>query len=213
MKIDIKGVVVDNDDGWIYDLLEFDHTTPRQVSEALGAANNEPIDVYINSPGGSVAAGVEIYSMLLTRNNVSIHVCGRACSVASVIMCAGRSDITPAGMVMIHNVSMRAEGDKTDMKHAAEILDTADRAIAAAYCKKTGRAEDEILQMMSKETWLTANEAVELGFADSITAGAAPFALAASASGMLPEKLIGELKNKNARARAELELLKLKAVY
>lgn len=213
MNIDIKGAVVDNDDGWVYELLEMEHTTPRQVSGKLSAAGNEPIDVYINSPGGSVAAGVEIYSMLLTRNNVNIHVFGRACSVASVIMCAGRSDITPAGMVMMHNVSMCASGDKRDMAHAAEILNTADRAIAAAYCKKTGRAEDEILQMMSGETWLTANEAVELGLADSIVDGTNTFALTASAYGMLPEKLIGELKNKNAQARAELELLRLGAAY
>ena len=215
--INIKGVIVSNTDRWIYDFFGVENTAPASVIKAVETArkSGERVDVYINSPGGDISAGADIYSALRGYSDVHIHITGQACSAASVIACAGRSDISPVGMVMIHNVSMAAEGDNRDMSHAATVLKTADKSIASAYVEKTGRSMEEMLGLMAKETWLTADEAVELGLVDEISApatGAAPagMKLCAAAIPLLPEKLLAEMRNKGAKARAELDLLKIR---
>ena len=216
MRVDIKGVIAADEDGWIYDFFGYENTTPSVVKKAIEKARNEKanrLDVYINSGGGNLAAGTEIYSELASACifDMKIHVI-QACSAASVIMCAGKSDITPAGMVMIHNVSMAAEGDNRDMIHAAGVLKTADKAVASAYSVKSGRSMEEMLDLMSKETWLTAQQAVDLGLVDEIAVpmGQAIPQLAASMSGMIPQKMIEAMREKRMEAIAELELLKIR---
>ena len=115
-------------------------------------------------------------------------------------------------MVMIHNVSMSAEGDNRDMSHAADVLKTADKAVANAYVAKSGRSMEEMLGLMAKETWLTAQQAVELGLIDEIAVpeGQSIPQLAASMSGMIPQKMITAMREKRMEAIAELELLRLK---
>ena len=169
--IDIRGDIISNDDKWIYDWLEWDATCPRDVSEAIrNNPKGERITVLINSGGGSVFAGNEIYSLLRGRDDVDIQIQSVAGSAASVIAMANHSEISPVGMIMIHNVSIRgASGDYHDMKKNAEILQQMNAALAAAYTAKTGKPEDEILRMMDRETWITANQALELGFVDAIT--------------------------------------------
>lgn len=169
--IDIRGDIISNDDKWIYDWLEWDATCPRDVSEAIqNNPKGERITVLINSGGGSVFAGNEIYSLLHGRDDVDIQIQSMAGSAASVIAMANHSEISPVGMIMIHNVSIRgASGDYHDMKKNAEILQQMNAALAAAYTAKTGKPEDEILKMMDRETWITANQALEMGFVDAIT--------------------------------------------
>lgn len=169
--IDIRGDIISNDDKWIYDWLEWDATCPRDVSEAIqNNPKGERITVLINSGGGSVFAGNEIYSLLRGRDDVDIQIQSVAGSAASVIAMANHSEISPVGMIMIHNVSIcGASGDYHDMKKNAEILQQMNAALAAAYTAKTGKPEDEILRMMDRETWITANQALEMGFVDAIT--------------------------------------------
>lgn len=196
MKIDIKGVIVSNDDKWIYEYLEWDAVCPRDVLKQIetAEANGEQLDVYINSGGGDVFAGNEIYAALRAyRGGVKIHVVGCAASAASVIMCAGYSDIIPSALVMVHNVSGRASGDHHAMEHAGETLRTANKAIAAAYTAKTGRTEAEILAMMDAETWLTAAQAVQMGLVNEIAGEA--LQLTAFAGEMLSRTTIAKLKN------------------
>lgn len=219
MKIDIKGVIVANDDKWVYDWFDMDAVAPREVLTALDRAPNERADVYINSPGGSVFAGGEIYDALRAHpGGVQIHVTGHAASAASMIMCAGPCDISPTALVMIHNVSGGAQGDYHTMDATSETLKKANQAVAAAYRHKTGKSEEELLALMDKETWMTAQEAIEAGFADSLTESARPLPLTASLSGMLPQAVIDKLRAERAKhphmtaqdkARAELELLTL----
>ena len=216
MRLDIKGVISSESDGWIYDFWGIENCTASVVRKAVEKARNEKagrLDVYINSGGGDLSAGVEMYTELASAAvwDMKIHVV-QACSAASVIMCAGKSDISPAGMVMIHNVSMSAEGDNRDMSHAAEVLKTADRAVANAYVAKSGRSMEEMLGLMAKETWLTAQQAVELGLIDEIAVpeGQSIPQLAASMSGMIPQKMITAMREKRMEAIAELELLRLK---
>ena len=213
-RIDIKGVIISNDDAWIYDLFGIENVSFTKVLKGLNESRekNETADIFINSPGGDLAAGVEIYEELRQYGNVKIHVM-QACSAASVIMCAGPSEISPAGMVMIHNVSGRFGGDHNDMKHAEGVLKTADRSVAGAYEYKTGKPVSEWLTKMNAETWLTASEAVELGLIDKISEGNTGNipALAAAASGLLPEKVLATMRDKRNKARAELQLLALKS--
>ena len=169
-RIDIKGDIVCNEIGKFYDWFKWDCTTPRKVADVIAtAAPDEPLDVYINSGGGYVDAGNEIYSTLLShRERVTIHIESIAASAASIIAMAGRSEISPVGIMMIHNVSGGASGDYHEMEKTAEILKQYNAALCAAYCAKTGKKLDDMLKLMDRETWLTAEQAVRMGFVDKI---------------------------------------------
>lgn len=213
MRADIKGPIVSDDEGWIYDYFGVQHCSPAKIRSAIEQAktDGDTLEVYINSGGGDLTAGTEIYAELSQVKNLKIHVI-QACSAASVIMCAGKSDITPAGMVMIHNVSMWAEGDNRDMSHAADVLKAADRAVAGAYTTKSGKSMEEMLGLMAKETWLSAAQAVELGLVDEIAVpeGQNIPRMVASMGGMIPQKMITAMREKSMEAIAELELLKIR---
>ena len=170
MEIDVRGDIVVNDDKWIYDWMEWDSTCPDDVKSALQTMPaGEKLVVNINSGGGSVMAGQEIYSLLHGRQDVEIHIQSLAGSAASVIAMANTCKMSPVATIMIHNVSMSgASGDYHDMQKNAEILKTMNSALAEAYVAKTGKTKDEILKMMDKETWITAGQALEMGFIDEV---------------------------------------------
>lgn len=170
IQINVNGDIISNDDKWIYDWLEWDSTCPNDVKNALATkSENEKLTVLVNSGGGSVMAGQEIYSLLRGRNDVEIKVQSLAGSAASVIAMANHCEISPVAMIMIHNVSMSgASGDYHDMQKNAEILRQMNTALASAYVAKTGKTSEEILKLMDRETWLTANQALEMGFVDRI---------------------------------------------
>lgn len=223
MRIDIKGAIIPNDDKWIYDWLEWEATCPKDVTSAIEKANGDKLDVYINSGGGSIFAGSEIYAALQEYGGqVQIHVVGLAASAASVIACAAQSDITPTAMLMVHNVSGGAEGDYHDMDKTSEILQKANETIAAAYVAKSGMTEADALAMMDKETWLSAKDAVEKGLIDKIAEPKNLQLVAAFNSPLLPQSAIEKIRNTVKRpleneadifmcktAQAKLKLIKL----
>ena len=170
MEIDVRGDIIGNDDKWIYDWLEWDSTCPDDVKSALQTMPaGEKLIVNINSGGGSVMAGQEIYSLLHGRQDVEIHIQSLAGSAASVIAMANTCKMSPVATIMIHNVSMSgASGDYHDMQKNVEILKIMNSALAEAYVAKTGKTKDEILKMMDKETWITASQALEMGFIDEV---------------------------------------------
>lgn len=176
MQINVNGDIISNDDKWIYDWLEWDSTCPNDIKNALATkSENEKLTVLVNSGGGSVMAGQEIYSLLSGRSDVEIKVQSLAGSAASVIAMANHCEISPVAMIMIHNVSMSgASGDYHDMQKNAEILRQMNAALAGAYTAKTGRPQEEILKLMDRETWLTANQALEMGFVDGISTDEKP---------------------------------------
>ena len=141
MEIDVRGDIIGNDDKWIYDWMEWDSTCPDDVKSALQTMPaGEKLIVNINSGGGSVMAGQEIYSLLHGRQDVEIHIQSLAGSAASVIAMANTCKMSPVATIMIHNVSMsRASGDYHDMQKNAEILKTMNSALAEAYVAKTGK--------------------------------------------------------------------------
>ena len=168
-RINIYGVIIPNDYKWFYDYLEEDSACPREVQNLLDEANGEEIEVYINSPGGIIEAGSEIYTALREyQGEIKIKVVGQACSAASIIAMAGYCEMSPTALMMVHCVSTRASGNHSDMEHIADVLRTADDALSNAYTSKTGLSKKEILDMMEKETWLTAEQAKEKGLIDEI---------------------------------------------
>ncbi len=174
MILNIKGDIVSNEYKEIYGWFGLDCTCPADVHAAIETLpKGDMLTVKINSGGGDVLAGQEIYAALRERADVRIEIESMAASAASIIAMAGHSSISPIGMLMIHNVSSVAAGNKRDMKKEAEVLDQFDNALASAYIEKTGMERDEILKLMDRETWLTADRAIELGFVDEITAPAA----------------------------------------
>lgn len=171
--VQIKGDIVVNEYAEFYDWFGWECTCPKSVKAILDATpKDEPIDVYINSGGGHVTAGQEIYSMLRQDSRTRIHIQGMACSAASIIAMAGQSDMSPVAMLMIHNVCGGATGDFHEMEKAKQELKAMNEALANAYAVKTGMDMQKLLSLMDKETWLTANQCVEYGFVDSIDAPA-----------------------------------------
>lgn len=170
--VTVNGDIICNDMKWIYDWLEYESCCPADVKNVIAelTGENEELKVIINSPGGDVQAGQEIYSILKDiKNPVTINVQSMAASAASMIAMAGDTvKMSPVALLMIHNASTCTSGDYRDMQHTADVLQTVNTAIMQAYIAKTGKTEDELKDMMDRETWLTANQCIEHGFADEI---------------------------------------------
>lgn len=169
-RIKIKGTIVSNDDKKIYDWCEIEAVCPREIEEALEKSSTEDITVEINSGGGDVFAGNEIYYLLNSyKGKVTVDVSGLAASAATVIaMGADKIRMVPSGLFMIHNVSSSASGDYRVMDEASGVLKTANKAICSAYKHKTGLSEKKLLELMNEEKFMTAEEAKYLGFIDEI---------------------------------------------
>lgn len=197
VRIEIRGVIVPDDDLWIYEWFDMTATSPQTVRDALKTADGDDVVVVINSTGGDVQAGQEMYTALRSyEGNVTIQVFSLAASAASVVAMAGPSEISPVAQLMIHNVSCRAAGDHRDMEHTAQVLINANEALAAAYVAKTGKSKEDILALMAEETWFTAEQAVQEGFIDRIMfaetqTASQPLRLAASyGADLLPQNVI-----------------------
>ena len=169
IRIDIKGYIIGNDSKAVYDWLGLESTCPNDVLKKLNKANGKDVEVYINSGGGDIFAGSEIYTALRGyKGNVIINIVGLAASSASVIAMAGYSKISPTALFMIHNVSTYASGDYKALEKEAGTLKIANKSISNAYKEKTGLNDNELLKLMDNETWLTAEQCVELKFVDEV---------------------------------------------
>ena len=146
-----------------------DDVTPALFKSDLDSGKG-PITVWINSPGGDVWAAAQIYNMLLSYvGKVTVKIDGLAASAASVIAMAGDEVlVSPVSMLMIHNPSTMAMGDKDDLAQAISMLDSVKDSILNAYVKKTGLSKNKLSKLMDDETWMDANKAVELHFADRV---------------------------------------------
>ena len=133
-------------------------------------AGNGDITVWINSPGGDCVAAAQIYNMLANyKGNVTVKIDGIAASAASVIAMAGtRVLMSPVSMMMIHNPATMAVGDHTEMEKAIGMLEGVKDSIINAYAIKTGMSRAKLSRLMDAETWMDANSAVKMGFADGV---------------------------------------------
>ena len=146
-----------------------DDVTPKMFHDELFAGKG-PVTVWLNSPGGDCIAASQIYTMLMDyKDDVTIKIDGIAASAASVIAMAGtRVLMAPTALMMIHNPMTMAYGNQADMEKAIEMLDEVKESIMNAYEIKTSLSRAKLSHLMDSETWMNANKAIELGFADDI---------------------------------------------
>jgi len=197
-KIQVKGTIVSNDDKWIYEWFDMEATSPKDITKSIIEANGQELEVEINSGGGSVFAGSEIYTALKDyKGNVTVKIVGIAASAASVIAMAGNKVlISPTAQIMIHNVSSVARGDYRDLQREAEIIKNYNTSIANAYRLKTNMSQSELLKLMNNETWLNAQQAKEKGFADEVMFDLGNQLIASyGQSQMIPQEVIEKIRN------------------
>lgn len=146
-----------------------DDVTPQLFKDELMSGSGN-ITVWINSPGGDCVAAAQIYNMLMDyKGDVTVKIDGIAASAASVIAMAGTKVlVSPVSMLMIHNPMTAAFGNSDEMQKAIEMLGSVKDSIINAYEIKTGLSRAKLSHLMDAETWMDANKAVELGFADEI---------------------------------------------
>ena len=146
-----------------------DGITPSAFRDELEAEEGD-VTVWINSPGGNVFCGAEIYNMLCDyKGKVTVKIDAIAASAASVIAMAGdRVLISPVGILYLHDPMTVACGNTRDMEKAITTLNEVKESLINAYVKKSGLSRNKVAKLMSEETWLNARKAVEYGFADEI---------------------------------------------
>lgn len=146
-----------------------DDVTPQLFKEELLAGTGD-ITVWINSPGGDCVAAAQIYNMLMEyKGNVTVKIDGIAASAASVIAMAGTKVLmSPVSMMMIHNPATIAWGNHAEMQKAIDMLAEVKESIINAYETKTRMSRTKLAHLMDAETWMDANKAMELGFADAM---------------------------------------------
>lgn len=166
----IQGDIVDDDDAWIYEWMGTQSASPNTFRTELAQYAGMPIDVWIDSNGGSVFAAAGIYNALMEhKGGVTVKIDGKAMSAASVIAMAGTTvQMSPVATMMIHDPLISAQGYASDLRKAADVLDTIKESIMNAYQLKTNKSRAEISQMMDDVTYMDAATAVKNGFADSI---------------------------------------------
>lgn len=155
----------------IYDEIGFWGVQASDFRAALAAVKEDEIIVEINSPGGDVFAGAAIYNMLkASGKQITSKVMGVAASAASLIAMAGDTIEMPKNsFMMVHNPWGFAMGNADEMRETAEVLDKIGSSMLATYQAKTGLPEDQLRALLAKDTWMTADEALELGFATTVT--------------------------------------------
>lgn len=161
-----------SDGGW---LSSESDVSSYQISKELSELDtSKPLTVYINSYGGEVAEGIAIYNQLKRFERCKTVVDGYAASIASVIFMAGKERVmSPSSLLFIHNAWMRTAGNSEQLRKDADDLEKITAASMQAYLEHVNIGEDKLKEMLDAETWLNADEAVEMGFATEKTAAGA----------------------------------------
>ena len=146
-----------------------DEITPQLFRDELFSGEGD-ITIWLNSPGGDCVAASQIYAMLMDyKGNVTVKIDGIAASAASVIAMAGTKVLmSPTALMMVHNPLTIAIGDSEEMQKAIDMLAEVKESIINAYQIKSSQSRAKISHWMDAETWMNANKAIELGFADGI---------------------------------------------
>lgn len=155
----LNGVVASDD---------FENTISHKKIEAALKGSDKNIVIKLASGGGDAFEGINIYNYLKSlKNHVTIEITSIAASAASIIAMAGDKIVMHTGSnMMIHEASTFAFGSKTDIRKTLNALESVDKSIVEVYYNRTGVDKNEIIDMMAKETWMTADEAIKQKFAD-----------------------------------------------
>ena len=154
----------------IYDEIGFWGVQAKDFISELSGITAKVVNVEINSPGGDAFAGLAIYNALKSSGKeIVVKVMGVAASAASLIAMAGDKIIMPKNtFMMVHNPWSFAMGNADELRDTADTLDKIGASLQATYVSRTGQSEDKIKELLSKDTWLTADESLELGFATEV---------------------------------------------
>lgn len=179
MDVQMRGTIMP--DEWADIMRHFGYTDVCCPADFRAAVESEEdIDVYVNSDGGSLIAGTEIYSILAEhKGKVTAHIQSRAASAATVAMMACAEVVAePVSLICVHNPSTYAEGDSRTMRHTAEELENVKSSIILAYSGRLKKTEEEISELMDKDMWIDARTALSYGLIDKIAErGARPAVL------------------------------------
>lgn len=178
MRAQLNGYIVADEDAWVYRFFGYTVSSPGDIRRAV--AENPPgetLTLEVNSPGGSMFAGFEMYSVLRGAEcDTEAEIQSLAASAASTAMLGCRRvKATPVAQVMVHNPAVTADGNQYDHRKTAEDLEKFAQSILNAYELKCQgkRTRAELEAMMDAETWLPVQEAVEAGLVDEIIGGGA----------------------------------------
>jgi ATP-dependent protease ClpP protease subunit len=161
----LSGVVAKPD--WIDRMLDIETINAQDIAEALDDVDMDVL-IRLNSGGGDAFEGIEIYNYLKNHpSHITIEVTALAASAASIIAESGDEVIMDTGSsMMIHEASTIAWGNKNEIRKTLNALETIDDSIVDIYMERTGLSKEELDELLSNETWMTADEAVQKGFAD-----------------------------------------------
>ena len=154
----------------IYDEIGVHGITAKTFLEDLKKLKGKDVTIHINSTGGDVFQGQAIYTALKNyTGKVTVKIEGLAASMATIIaLAADRVEMTSNSLFMIHSPMSNVFGNKSQMRKQINALEKVETTMLSVYKAKTNISEDEIEQMMARETWLSAHEALELGFVDEV---------------------------------------------
>lgn len=186
-----------------------DATSADDVRKALEGVSGD-IRILLNSSGGDVFQGIEIYNFLRSlENRVTVKVTALAASAASIIAMGADEVIMETGSsMMIHEASTFAYGNKNDIRKTLNALETIDNSIIDIYFNKTGIDREKLINYVNSETWFTADEAVDLGFANKVDSSSDDVA-----SISVSDEIISKLINSSEFASLVAKNIKFKNVY
>ena len=166
----MNGEVIPSDYADVYDYLGYENINPKAIKQALSDADGSDVTLEINSPGGYVDAGSEIYTALKEyQGQVTAKITGQACSAASwIALAADRVEMSPTAQIMIHRASTMSIGNSDDLASDLNALNSLDKSFVDLYSQRTGLDAQEVYRLMCNTTWMNAKEAVDKGFADEI---------------------------------------------
>ena len=199
VTIQMNGEVIPSDYADVYDYLGYENINPKTVKQALSDADGSDVTLEINSPGGYVDAGSEIYTALKEyQGQVTAKITGQACSAASwIALAADRVEMSPTAQMMIHRASTMSIGNSDDLASDLNALNSLDKSFVDLYSQRTGLDAQEIYRLMCNTTWMNAKEAVDKGFADEIMFQNSNQPALVNADGSLSVKpdMINKIKN------------------
>ena len=157
-----------------------DGNTSSWLLGQLRECGGEDVTLHINSDGGDVFEAVAMQAAVRSHpGKVTAVVEGLAASAATVVMAAAEEcSIVDGSMVMVHDPWSFVQGGADEMRSTADMLDKIRDSIADAYARKTGMGRDECAALMAEETWMSAEEAVAMGFCDRVDASVTAVAMA-----------------------------------
>lgn len=200
----LKAAAEDEAEIVIYDYIGWPYNDPVDLVRALGELGPQAVTVRINSPGGDVFDGMAIFNALRShKGRVTTRIEGLAASMASIIALAGKEVQAYANtMFMIHNPWVVVAGDQDDLREVADIVEKMRNSMVDVYAQASGVGKKELRDLMKAETWLTAKEAKDKGFVDTVLDGKgmkAAFDLSVFAN--VPEGLEGQREGRELTER------------